>query len=205
MPVATRSQSTKMCSSPVETNKTLHYLLTTPLVKVMGVDKDALRMEGESCEDYIRRRGLPPINGRIFDKNNEESFNLHKKYLDYIASLPTELQYQYLDNNWISYDISLSTKAPTPTPTPFTNKYDKDGYTPLHLAVLKRDLALVKELLQVPGIDVNMYDSSSHHGYYASKHVTLNTALCMAKQLKYTEIEAELLKAPGINIKKLYC
>ena len=204
MPVATRSQNTKMCSSPVEINESLHYLLTTPLVKVIGVDKDAPRMEGESCEDYIRRRGLPPIGGKLFDKNDEESVNLHKKYLDNIAyHLSNEVQYQYLENNWISYDISLSTKAPTPTP--FTNKYDKDGYTPLHRAVLERDLALVKELLQVPGIDVNMYDSSSHHGYYASKHVTLNTALCMAKQLKYTEIEAELLKAPGINIKKLYC
>jgi hypothetical protein len=191
-----------MCSSPVEINESLHYLLTAPLVKVIGVDKDAPRMEGESCEDFIRRRGLPPINGKLFDKNDEKSFNLHKKYLDYIARLPTELQYQYLANNWFNYDISLSIKAPTPTP--FTNKYDKDGYTPLHRAVLERDLALVKELLQVPGIDVNMYTSDAHLGYYASKHVTLNTALCMAKQLKYTEIEAELLKAPGINVKKLY-
>ena len=204
MPVATRSQNTKMCSSPVETNESLHYLLTTPLVKVIGVDKDAPMMEGESCEDYIRRRGLAPINGKLFDKNNEESFNLHKKSLDRIACyLSKEDQYQYLVERWVCYDISLSIKAPTPTP--FTNKYDKDGYTPLHRAVLERDLVLVKELLQVPGIDVNMYTSSSHRGYYASKHVTLNTALCMAKQLKYTEIEAELLKAPGINIKKLYC
>ena len=115
-----------MCSSPVEINESLHYLLTAPLVKVIGVDKDAPRMKGESCEDYIRRRGLPPIGGKLFDKNDEESVNLHKKYLDNIAyHLSKEVQYQYLENNWISYDISLSIKAPTPTP--FTNKYDKDG------------------------------------------------------------------------------
>jgi hypothetical protein len=202
MPVATRSQNTKMCSSPVEINESLHYLLTAPLVKVIGVDKDAPRMKGESCEEFIRRRGLPPIGGKLFDKNDEESVNLHKKYLDYIARLPTELQYQYLENNWISYDISLSIKAPTPTP--FTNKYDKDGYTPLHRAVIKRDLALVKELIQVAGIDVNMYTSDAHLGHYASKYMSQETALCIAKNKGYTEIEAELLKAPGINVKKLY-
>ena len=88
---------------------------------------------------------------------------------------------------------------------PFTNKHDKDGYTPLHLAVYNRDLVLVKELLQVSGIDVNMYTR------IASKYTTEETALCIAKAAVritkdniYTEIEAELLKAPGIDANKLY-
>ena len=121
---------------------------------------------------------MPPIGGKLFDKNNKESVNLHKKYLDQIAyHLSKDVQYQYLANNWISYDISLSTKAPTP----FTNKYNKDGYTPLHRAVLERDLALVKELIQVPGIDVNMYTSDAHRGHYASKYMSQETPFCMAK------------------------
>jgi hypothetical protein len=208
MPVATRSQNTKMSSSPKEENKSLHYLLTEPLVEVTGVDKDAPRMEGESCEDYIRRRGLPPIGGRVFDKNNAESFNFHKKYLDHIAyHLSKEVQYQYLVNNWDNYDFSLSTKAPTPTPTPtptpFINKYNKDGHTPLHQAVSNGDLNEVKRLLQVPGIDVNMYTSNAHHGYYASKYMTEYTALGTAKLRKYTKIAEEILKAPGIDVTKL--
>jgi ankyrin repeat protein len=74
------------------------------------------------------------------------------------------------------------------------NKYDKNGYTPLIRAVYKRDLAQVKRLLRVPGMDVNKFSSNAHHGHYASKYMVEQTALGVAKDKGYTEIATELLK-----------
>jgi ankyrin repeat protein len=74
------------------------------------------------------------------------------------------------------------------------NKYDKNGYTPLIRAVYKRDLAQVKRLLRVPGMDVNKFSSNAHHGHYASKYMVEQTALGVAKDKGYTEIAMELLK-----------
>ena len=208
MQFATCSQNTKMCSSPVEKKETLHYLLTEPLLEVRGLDKDAPRIKGESCEDYIRRRGLPPINGKLFDRNSKQSVSDQHYELICIACVKSkEKQFKCLADRWASYDEMIARQ----NAIPFTNKRDKDGYTPLHRAVYNRDLDLVKELLQVPGIDVNMYTSNTHHGSIASKHMTEETALGIAKAAVritkdniYTEIEAELLNAPGIDANKLY-
>ena len=82
------------------------------------------------------------------------------------------------------------------------NKYDKNGYTPLIRAVYKRDLAQVKRLLRVPGMDVNKFNSNAHHGHYASKYMVEKTALGVAKDQGYTEIAMELLKTA--NPTKLY-
>jgi len=192
-----------MCSSPVEKKETLHYLLTEPLLEVRGLDKDAPRIKGESCEDYIRRRGLPPINGKLFDRNSKQSVSDQHYELICIAGVKSkENQFKYLADRWTIYDEMIGRQ----NAIPFTNKRDKDGYTPLHRAVHNRDLALVKELLQVPGIDVNLYNSNAHFGHYASKYMNQVTALGIAIKNEYTEIVDELLNTPGIDTTKLeYC
>lgn len=202
MQFATCSQNTKMCSSPVEKKETLHYLLTEPLLEVRGLDKDAPRIKGESCEDYIRRRGLPPINGKLFDRNSKQSVSDQYYELICIAGVKSkENQFKYLADRWTIYDEMIGRQ----NAIPFTNKRDKDGYTPLHRAVYKRDLALVKELLQVPGIDVNLYNSNAHFGHYASKYMIQVTALGIAIKNEYTEIVDELLNTAGIDATKLEC
>jgi len=202
MQFATCSQNTKMCSSPVEKKESLHYLLTEPLLEVRGLDKDAPRIKGESCEDYIRRRGLPPINGKLFDRNSKQSVSDQHYELICIAGVKSkENQFKYLADRWASYDEMIGRQ----NAIPFTNKRDKDGYTPLHRAVYNRDLALVKELLQVPGIDVNLYNSNAHFGHYASKYMIQVTALGIAIKNEYTEIVNELLNTPGIDATKLEC
>jgi hypothetical protein len=198
MKLANCSQ-TKMFSAPVEKKETLYYLLTEPLVVVSGVDKDTPRMESESFEDYIKRRGLPPINGKLFDKNDKWSVSDQRYQLSCINHKSKEGQFEYLAQRWDEYDRMISRMKMILS----VNKRDKDGYTPLHRAVFKRDLALVKELLQVPGIDVNMYNSNAHYGSYASKYMVQVTALGIAINNEYTEIVNELLNAPGIDTTKL--
>ena len=206
MPVVTRSQTKKLnalshkVEERVKKNEPLYYLLTEPLVN--SVDKDAPRKEDESYEDYIKRRGLPPLNRIPFDNKNEsELMNYRCELMHLYAVKDTrEKQFEYLTYRWDEYDRMMARQNDT---TPYANEYDKGGYTPLHRAVYKRDLALVKELLQVPGIDVNLYNSNAHHGDYASKYMSKITALGISHNKGYTEITYELLQAPGINTNKL--
>jgi ankyrin repeat protein len=83
------------------------------------------------------------------------------------------------------------------------NKYDKKGHTPLMRAVYKRDLSRVKQLVNTPGIDLNAFSSNLHHGHYAAKYMSQETALGIATSRGYTEIVDMLLRTPGIISTKL--
>ena len=112
MPVITRSQTKQFTKytnkniNKMKKNNFLYYLLTEPLKIVSGVNKDAAKMENESCEDYIRRRGLPPIGWNKYNKNNPWSVSDQKEELSFLGNgyKTKEEQYKVLTYRWSEYD-----------------------------------------------------------------------------------------------------